>query len=63
MKNKPEKTDDDMTIGKNIEVEFPRRFVPDDADFSDFSVIESFFRKLQGQNPSSADEMEKWLLD
>jgi len=42
--------------------EFPRAFVPADADLGDWDQIEPLFDRLEQETADSADELEKWLL-
>ncbi len=49
----------DIKVEKN---EFPRSFVPTDADLGDWEQIEPLFEKLENENPQTAEELEEWLL-
>ena len=52
-----------MTL--NIKVkkgEFPRTFVPKNADLGDWAQIEPLFVKLLKEEPKTARELEQWLL-
>ena len=49
----------------NIKVEkneFPRSFVPADADLGDWAQIEPLFEKLENENPQTVEDLEEWLL-
>jgi oligoendopeptidase F len=47
---------------KEKKSEFPRSFVPKDADLGDWAQIEPLFVKLENEQPRSAKELEAWLL-
>jgi oligoendopeptidase F len=49
-------------IGKGLKEEFPRLFVPVDADLGDPAVVEGLFKKLEQEPVRTAAEMESWLL-
>lgn len=42
--------------------EFPRKFVPKDADLGDWARIGPLFVKLLEEEPKTAKELEQWLL-
>lgn len=42
---------------------FPRRFVPRDADMGEWSQIEPLFKELLDRPITSADDLERWLVD
>lgn len=44
-------------------MEFPRRFLPADVDFGDWSQIEPWMKKLTERPIESAEDLERWLLD
>ena len=41
----------------------PRHYLPEDFLGKDWADIEPFFKELQGRELTSADELERWLLD
>ena len=41
----------------------PRHYLPEDFLGNDWADIEPFFKELQGRELTSADELERWLLD
>ena len=43
--------------------EFPRRFVPKDADMGDWAQIEPLFTQLLARPINSMEELEQWLYD
>jgi len=43
--------------------EFPRTFVPTEADLGDWDAIEPLFEELVGRSIGSSDDLERWLLD
>ena len=43
--------------------EYPRRFVPDDADLGDWSQIEPLFDALDERPIDTRDQLEGWLAD
>ena len=43
--------------------EFPRSFVPDDADLGNWDDIEPLFKQLLARNIDSTADLEQWLLD
>jgi len=43
--------------------EFPRSFVPADADLGDWDQLEPLFQQLVERELGSAEELEQWLLD
>jgi oligoendopeptidase F len=51
-----------MTEPSNLK-EFPRTFVPADADLGDWDAIEPLFEELVGRDMRSAADLERWLLD
>src|SRR5262245_41530440 len=50
-------------IDVDLNRSFPRKFVPGDADMGDLPQIEGIFAELLRRKPSSAAELEAWLLD
>ncbi len=44
-------------------MEFPRRFVPPDADAGDWAQVEPLFRRLLDARPDSPQALERWLED
>ena len=48
---------------KRPSTEFPRRFVRDDLDFSDWNNLESLFTNLLERKINSVEALEQWLLD
>ena len=44
-------------------IEFPRSFVPDDADLGEWEAIEPLFQQLADREIDSAADLERWLLD
>ena len=51
-----------MTEQDNVK-EFPRTFVPADADLGDWDAIEPLFEELVGRKIASAEDLARWLLD
>jgi oligoendopeptidase F len=49
-------------IGKDLEPEFTRHFVPVDADLSDPFQVKSLCKILDAEKVFSATELEDWLL-
>jgi oligoendopeptidase F len=49
-------------IGKIKRGEFPRTFVPKNADLGDWAQIEPLFVRLLEEEPKTAKELETWLL-
>ncbi|HEU4797873.1 MAG TPA: M3 family metallopeptidase, partial [bacterium] len=43
--------------------QFPRKFVPKDADMGDWAQIEPLFKKMLERSINSLEEMEQWLFD
>lgn len=43
--------------------EYPRRFVPEDADLGDWSQIEPLFDALAERPIDTRDQLENWLID
>ena len=43
--------------------EFPRRFVPKDADMGDWAQLDPLFRQLLARPINSMEELEQWLYD
>jgi oligoendopeptidase F len=43
--------------------EFPRTFVPSEADLGDWDTLEPLFEELVGRTLSSSADLEDWLLD
>ncbi len=43
--------------------EYPRRFVPDDADLGDWAQIEPLFDQLDHRPIDTRDQLETWLAD
>jgi oligoendopeptidase F len=42
---------------------YPRKFVPENLDLSDWQAIEPHYRQLVDRKINSTQELEKWLLD
>jgi oligoendopeptidase F len=56
-------TEKTMTLNiKAKKGEFPRTFVPKDADLGDWAQIEPLFLELEREDPKTAEELEAWLL-
>lgn len=48
-------------IGRDVEIEYARSFVPDDVDLGDAAALESLFDALEAEKPGNAGELEAWL--
>lgn len=52
-----------MTMQVDPRREFPRRFVPKDADMGEWAQLEPLFQQLLSRPINSLDEFERWLFD
>ncbi len=50
-----------MTV--DLEITYPRRFVPPQADPGDWAQIEPLFKRLLDARPDSPEALERWLED
>ena len=48
---------------RRVSPDFPRRFVPDDLDFSDWKNLEPLFGHLLDRKLNSKEALEQWMLD
>jgi oligoendopeptidase F len=50
-------------IQVDLKRSFPRKFVGPDADMGNWAHVEPLFTELLKRNPSSPEELERWLVD
>ncbi|MFO8056439.1 MAG: M3 family oligoendopeptidase [bacterium] len=53
----------DKGIGMDLQREFPRRFVPADADLGSKSAVEGLYRELEKRELATREQLEDWLRD
>lgn len=52
-----------MPLTVDLEITYPRRFVPPQADPGDWAQIEPLFKRLLDARPDSPEALERWLED
>jgi oligoendopeptidase F len=52
-----------MAIAADLTAQFPRRFVPPDADLGDWAQIEPLLQRLLQTTPEEPDALARWLED
>ncbi|MDR7532954.1 MAG: M3 family oligoendopeptidase [Armatimonadota bacterium] len=52
-----------MTVAADLSAQFPRRFVPPDADLGDWGQIEPLLQRLLQTTPDSPEALVRWLED